>query len=1188
MRLRAGRANASNYSLLNNLTAINASQVASVISNLSAARINSIEQNLSLPYGSLQQNGSYVRAGRRLNYLIYDGARNLTYYNVSVKKAVPNLAIIADGVSYSSTSAPLIIHYPVINGKTTYSVSSVLNASLLPNNTAQFSYTINGNQIAINGSSVNRTININNIPTTQNTTITFDTNGNQNYTAVDPSVTFVPTNIVNYIPVTLTNPRAVAYPANAQINVTVNAGNYQKYEVANLINAEWFYLNGTVIPSWLQGNTQNQGQNSLSASNTVEYWLLISGSNNFLSASAVNTVYLGWAGTTITTVNTLMTGVVTGEAPELAPNPNHYGALDNGANVFILYQNFKGTSIPAGWTNLGTLTIDNGIGITGAATITNTLKIPTGNIIEANFHVTQLGAAATALTADGGLFFGAGTTGGNVLSRRFDTFSTVTANEVDNAIYVPLISGAFSYSSSLGVNHNFTVTYGTAPFNSVIGVAINTIGVNTIAFLNGTAVSNTATDVPAATTLHIEFFGNATATAPRYYFNWTRVRHYPPNSIMVSATFPSAPTVNGLLLIGNPNPPEITNTVIDVGQYAVINTIVSNGVAPYLGAWFYTAPNTLTLGGSNSNNTISANILVGTTVNDVLTVNAYSSTNVVFTFNAPSPSGIANQFYANMLGVNTVYGTWSFNTIVEDSSSKFLETTANSITINPALSTPTIIASNTPYIDTGQTDVFTASVTGGSSTYTYNFNIYNSITNVILGNQLIVGNAYTSNSYAWLVPAADAGNTVSANVVVTDSGATTAAGWLGTFQVVTVNTIDISASGSGTTRVAINPSGTLAYVTHYFGGTVNVINLATNTVINTIDIATSGEPFSVAFNPAGTLAYVTEYGGGTVNVINVATNTVVNTIDISAVNNPRGIAFNPSGTLAYITEYAGGTVNVINVATNTVVNTIDIAGASSQPSSVAFTPDGTLAYIPELGGGTVNVINVATNTVINTIGISSGSGASAVAFTPSGTLAYVVEYFGGTVNVINVATNTVINTIDIAPSTNPQGIAINPAGTLAYVAQGSGGTVNVINVATNTVIGTFAGGLQPYGVAINPARHPRICSGGNRRNSQRNLSPAASLKHHHSQRRARPADHITVSSNRIRQRPDNNDRNIRDWWNAAAHIQLPGIQQHNQHSHSKPTRHYKQFQFHSKHIHGRQYLQGKRTHHGQRIIKCNC
>ena len=256
LKQRAGRANASNFSLLNNLTALNASQIASVIKNLSGARINNIKSNLTLPYGSLQQNGSYVRAGKRLNYLLYDGVRNLTEYNVSVKKAVPNLQIVVGGVSYSATNAPLIIRYPVINGRTTYNVSGVLNASLLANNTAQFTYTVDGQQTSVNSSTLNHTININNIPISQNTTITFDTNGNQNYTAVDPTVVFVPVNIVHYIQVTLTNPQAFAYPSNAQINVTINAGNYQTYETANLINAEWFYLNGTVIPSCPRKHTK--------------------------------------------------------------------------------------------------------------------------------------------------------------------------------------------------------------------------------------------------------------------------------------------------------------------------------------------------------------------------------------------------------------------------------------------------------------------------------------------------------------------------------------------------------------------------------------------------------------------------------------------------------------------------------------------------------------------------------------------------------------------------------------------------------------------------------------------------------------------------------------------------------------------------------------------------------------------
>jgi hypothetical protein len=86
-----------------------------------------------------------------------------------------------------------------------------------------------------------------------------------------------------------------------------------------------------------------------------------------------------------------------------------------------------------------------------------------------------------------------------------------------------------------------------------------------------------------------------------------------------------------------------------------------------------------------------------------------------------------------------------------------------------------IIASNTPSIDVGQTENFTVSVTGSSGPYTFNIIVYNAITNLPIGeNDLITSSTTASNSFVWSIPATLAGNTIYANVLVTNTLATIA------------------------------------------------------------------------------------------------------------------------------------------------------------------------------------------------------------------------------------------------------------------------------------------------------------------------------------------------------------------------------------------------------------------------------
>jgi YVTN family beta-propeller protein len=174
-----------------------------------------------------------------------------------------------------------------------------------------------------------------------------------------------------------------------------------------------------------------------------------------------------------------------------------------------------------------------------------------------------------------------------------------------------------------------------------------------------------------------------------------------------------------------------------------------------------------------------------------------------------------------------------------------------------------------------------------------------------------------------------------------------------------MNTITVNNGGG--TVVAVNPSGTLLYMTNYGVNTVSVINLATNIVINTINVG--GNPYDIAFNPSGTLAYITNSGSSSINVINVASNIIVNTITFTGYN-PRGITINPSGTLGYMAT-TQGVINVFNTITNTVVNTISLGSIGA--FKVAFNPSGTNGYVTDYIANTLSTFNTATNTITNTI-----------------------------------------------------------------------------------------------------------------------------------------------------------------------------------------------------------------------------
>ncbi len=372
---------------------------------------------------------------------------------------------------------------------------------------------------------------------------------------------------------------------------------------------------------------------------------------------------------------------------------------------------------------------------------------------------------------------------------------------------------------------------------------------------------------------------------------------------------------------------------------------------------------------------------------------------------------------------------------------------------------PTVSLSSCPSpasVTSGSSVSCSATVSGGTSSYTYNWIVVNSITDAVVASQVYTGVSSTSNTFSYTTSSSDTSNSPEAfNVIVTDAHPTTVnSAYSGTFAI---------TSGS-------SPSGgAYAYVVNDASPyNVVIINTATNTVVNAITSGFNG-PTGVAFSPSGTYAYVVNEGANNVVIVDTATNTVVNAI-ASGFLNPYNVAFSPSGTYAYVAN-TGIPYNVviINTATNTVVNAI--ASGFYNPTGVAFSPSGTYAYVANYDNNNVVIINTATNTVVNAI-TSGFNGPTGVAFSPDGSYAYVVNDASPyNVVIINTATNTVVNSITSGSFFNPNGVAFSPSGTYAYVVNGASPyNVVIINTATNTVVNAITSGFNgPTGVAFSPS-----------------------------------------------------------------------------------------------------------------------
>jgi YVTN family beta-propeller protein len=268
--------------------------------------------------------------------------------------------------------------------------------------------------------------------------------------------------------------------------------------------------------------------------------------------------------------------------------------------------------------------------------------------------------------------------------------------------------------------------------------------------------------------------------------------------------------------------------------------------------------------------------------------------------------------------------------------------------------------------------------------------------------------------------------------------------------------------------LALAPAATasgFAYLTDYFGGSVSVIDTATNDTVAG-PIPTDQNPQEVAITPDATEAYVAN-GGGTVNVIDTAT-MATSGDPIRVDPDPRALAISPDGSRAYVAN-VDGTVTVIDTATRAIVGpVIDTGGELG--GGIAIAPDGARAYVTEYRSGTMSVIDTATGSLVGPP-VRIGASAYRIAITPDGRRAYVTDLREDEVSVIDLATNAKAAP-DIPVGDAPGAIAITPDGSRAYVANSvpdaSPGSVTVIDTATNTRLGDIPVSQSPQRIAITP------------------------------------------------------------------------------------------------------------------------
>jgi YVTN family beta-propeller protein len=181
----------------------------------------------------------------------------------------------------------------------------------------------------------------------------------------------------------------------------------------------------------------------------------------------------------------------------------------------------------------------------------------------------------------------------------------------------------------------------------------------------------------------------------------------------------------------------------------------------------------------------------------------------------------------------------------------------------------------------------------------------------------------------------------------------------------------------------------------------------------------------VAANPITkptALIYVTNSASDTIDVVNAATNKVVQVI--GGIELPHGVNFSPDGSRVYVSNESESVLDVVNRESGEIMKKIPLSG---HPNNIAVTKDGgrVLVGIHSAPGG-VDVIDASSLTLAKTIPIHRT--VHNVYVTPDGKHAVAGSIESKSLTVIDLQTDQVAWEVNFDNGVRPMAFDMNPDG----------------------------------------------------------------------------------------------------------------------------------------------------------------
>ena len=265
--------------------------------------------------------------------------------------------------------------------------------------------------------------------------------------------------------------------------------------------------------------------------------------------------------------------------------------------------------------------------------------------------------------------------------------------------------------------------------------------------------------------------------------------------------------------------------------------------------------------------------------------------------------------------------------------------------------------------------------------------------------------------------------------------------------------------GNGPHEAAISPDGKIGVISIYGdrmpGNQIAVIDLASDSVIRTIDLGNYRRPHGMHFLSNTLLASTSEMSRNVV-LVDVSKGAVVDTIPTTQ-RGSHMVAFTADLKHAYTSNVPDNTVSELDVVGRKFVRTFSVP---NQPEGITVLPNGSEVWVGSNTTGKVSIIDTKSGEITHTLeGIKLPYRLGAA---PNGKLVAIVDGDGNKLFVADVKDHKLTGSVDLVA---PRGVSITRDSKLAYVTL-EGGSVAVVDLGKLAVIKMYAVQASPDGVAV--------------------------------------------------------------------------------------------------------------------------